>query len=81
MAIGQWPWNGASQGKGDVGRVSARKHCLHSRKTNHDDADLDHERYDDGDDADNLIDNFDFSLIFGPNRFSFLKHTTNFLYL
>ena len=39
--------------KGDVGRVSARKHCLHSRKTNHDDADLDHERYDDGDDTDN----------------------------
>ena len=43
--------------KGDVGRVSARKHCLHSRKTNHDDADLDHEIYDmiydDGDDADN----------------------------
>ena len=39
--------------RGYVGRVSARKHCLHSRKTNHDDADLDHERGDDDDDDDN----------------------------
>ena len=45
--------------KGDVGRVSARKHCLHSRKTNHDDADLDHERGDDDDDDNDDVDDDD----------------------